>query len=73
MYNIYQEKHYPDFKLILQGGGGVEVTFCIVNDFVTWKEVKRVMSKAMETTSWIAGFSVKKPKCLLVNIHVCVS
>lgn len=58
MYNIYQEKHYPDFKLILQGGGGVEVTFCIVNDFVTWKEVKRVMSKAMETTSWIAGFSV---------------
>lgn len=40
MYNIYPERHLPDFKLILQGGGGVEVTFCIVNDFVTWKEVK---------------------------------
>lgn len=39
MYNIYPERHLPDFKLILQGGG-VEVTFCIVNDFVTWKEVK---------------------------------
>lgn len=29
MYNIYQERHLPDFKLILQGGG-VEVKFCIV-------------------------------------------
>lgn len=44
MYNIYPERHLPDFKLILQGGG-VEVTFCIVNDFVNWKEVKELCQK----------------------------